>query len=46
MYYEYSKAVFFTSTGDNLCDVVVGFDRVGMDDADYVHDEIPVKIRG
>lgn len=42
--YEDFKSLFFTAIGGNLYNVVADFNRLGMDDADYVHDEVLVKI--
>ena len=44
-YYEDFKSLFFTSIGRNFCDADVNFNRFGMDDADYVHDEVFIEIR-
>ena len=44
-YYEDYKPIFFTTVGGNFCDAVAGADGTGMDDADYVHDEVLVKVR-
>ena len=43
--YEDFKPIFFTTVGGNFCDAVAGADGTGMDDADYVHDEVLVKVR-
>lgn len=43
--YEDFEQIFFTTVGCNLCNADAGFDGVGMDDADYVYDEILVEIR-
>ena len=43
--YEDFKPIFFTATGGDFCHAVVGTDRAGMDDADYVHDEVLAKVR-
>ena len=42
--HEDFEPVFFASTDCNFCYAVADFNRIGMDDADYVHDEILVKI--
>jgi len=43
--YEYSEQVFFTAVGGDFRHADVDSDGAVMDDADYVHDEILVKIR-
>ena len=43
--HEYFKPVFFATTDCNFHYAVADFNRIGMDDADYVHDEILVALR-
>ena len=43
--YEYSEQVFFTAIGGDFRHADADFNRAVMDDADYVHDEILVKVR-
>lgn len=43
--YENIRQVFYASTGRDFCDAVAGADRTGMDDANFVHDEIFIKLR-
>ena len=44
--YEYYKQVFFASVNRNICGTVADSYGIGMDDADYVHDEVFVKLWG
>ena len=44
MNYEHHRQVFFTTTGRHICYAAVNFNRAGVDHADYVYDEIPVKL--
>ena len=43
--HEDFKPVFFASTDCDFYYAVADFNRIGMDDADYVDDEVFVKIR-
>ena len=43
--YEDSEQVFFTPIGCDFYHAVAGFNWFGVDDANYVHDEVFVKIR-
>lgn len=43
--YENTKQIFYTPTYRNFCDAAVGANRIGMDVANYVHDEVLVKLR-
>ena len=42
--YEITEQIFYASTGRDFCHAVVGSDGIGMDDANYVHDEILVEL--
>lgn len=41
VYYEDYKQIFFTTVNCHICYAVADFNGIGMDDADYVYDEIP-----
>ena len=43
--YDNNKQVFFTPVDNGVFYAVGGFNGVGMDGSDYVHDEILVKLR-
>lgn len=43
--HEDFKPVFFASTDCDFYYAVADFNRIGMDDADYVYDEISAEIR-
>ncbi len=43
--HEDIKPIFFASIGGNFYNVAVDINRVGMDDANHVDDEVFVKIR-
>ena len=42
--YENNNKVFFTPTGNSIHYVIGGFNGIGMDGTNYVHDEISVKL--
>ena len=44
-WYEDSKQIFFATIVCDFYHAVADFNRVGMDDADYVYDEILAEIR-
>ena len=44
-YYEDYKPIFFTTIVGDFRYVVADIDWTGVDDANYVHDEVLVKIR-
>lgn len=43
--YENTEKIFHASIGRDFYNAVTGADGAGMDAANYVHDEIPVKLR-
>ena len=42
--YENTEQIFHASTDRDFYNAVAGADRTGMDVADYVYDEVPVKL--
>jgi Zn-finger protein len=42
--YEDYKPIHFKAVDCNICYAVINFNRIGMDDANYVYDEILVKL--
>lgn len=42
--YENNNKVFFAPIGNSVCYAVGGFNGIGMDGPNYVHDEISVKL--
>ena len=42
--YEDYKQIFFKAINCHICYAVADFNRIGMDYADYVYDEIPDKL--
>lgn len=43
--HENTEKIFHASIGRDFYNAVTGADGAGMDAANYVHDEIPVKLR-
>ena len=43
--YENTEQIFYAPVDRDFYHAVIGADGIGMDDADYVHDEIPVELR-
>ena len=44
VHYEYYKQIFCKTAGCHIYYAVDDFNRIGMDYANYVHDEIPVEL--
>ena len=44
MNYEDYRQVFFTTIGRHICYAAVDFNRTGVDNANYVHDEVLAKL--
>ena len=43
-YYEDNQQIFYTTVGRHIYYAAVGADGFGVDDADYVHDEVLVEL--